>query len=115
MRVLNKLLIEFNSFSIISTHSPIILQEVPSRYIRIFDNNLKYESNLYDECFGETISRIISNVFDVRADESNYKNYFLEKKNQNYSKSDIEKIFNQKLSFNAKLYLNYLYENKVDD
>ena len=113
MRVLNRLLLEFNSFSIISTHSPIILQEVPSRYIRIFDNNEMYDRTLYEECFGENISRIISNVFDVRPDESNYKEFFLDKKKNNYSKSQIEQIFENNLSFNAKLYLNFLYGNEM--
>ena len=110
MRMLNKLLINFNSFAIISTHSPIILQEIPSRYVRIFDNNVFYDDKLWEECFGENISRIVTNVFNVRPDESNYKTFFLEKKEAGMSKQEIEDLFGDKLSMNAEMYLNLLYK-----
>ncbi len=112
MRMLNKLLVEFNSYAIISTHSPIILQEVPSKYVRIFDNNKNYDTTLYDECFGENISKIISNVFDVRADESNYKSFFIEKKREGFTKEEITGLFENSLSMNARFYLNYLFDEE---
>ncbi len=110
MRMLNMLLTKFNSFAIISTHSPIVLQEIPSKYVKIFDNNEFYETKLWEECFGENISKIIANVFNVRSDESNYKSFFVEKKTEGLTKEEIDGLFNNKLSMNAELYLNLLYK-----
>lgn len=109
MRMLNILLEKFNSFAIISTHSPIVLQEIPSKYVRIFDNNELYDTKLWDECFGENISKIIANVFNVRSDESNYKSFFRNMQNSGFSKKEIEHLFDDNLSMNAELYLNLLY------
>ncbi len=109
MHMLNDLLDKYNSFAIISTHSPIVLQEIPAKYVRIFDNNEFYETKLWEECFGENISQIIANVFNVRPDESNYKTFFQQKKEEGFSKEDMEKLFENNLSMNAELYLNLLY------
>lgn len=111
MRMLNKLLTEFNSFAIISTHSPIVLQEIPAKYVRVFDNNEFYEDKLWNECFGDNISRIITDVFNVRPDESNYKSFFRKRKEEGLTKSEIENLFDDNLSMNAELYLNLLYED----
>lgn len=114
MRMLNRLLKRFNSFAIISTHSPIILQEIPAKYVRVFDNNEFYDTTLWEECFGDNISNIIKNVFNVRPDESNYKTFFLEEKEKGIEKEKIEELFNDNLSMNAELYLNLLYGDKED-
>lgn len=109
MRMLNQLLEKFNSFAIISTHSPIVLQEIPAKYVRVFDNNVFYDTKLWEECFGDNISSIIKNVFNVRPDESNFKTFFLQKKEEGFSKERLERLFNNNLSMNAELYLNLLY------
>lgn len=112
MRMLNKLLEKFNSFAIISTHSPIVLQEIPARYVRIFDNNEFYDEKLWEECFGDNISGIIKNVFNVRPDESNYKTFFQKQKEDGISKESVEEMFDNGLSINAEMYLNILYEDE---
>lgn len=112
MRMLNKLLKKFNSFAIISTHSPMVLQEVPAKYVHVLDKNEFYDVNLYNECFGDNISRIVSDVFNVRSDESNYKSYFVQKKSEGLSKDDINLLFNHNLSINAEMYLNLLYKDE---
>lgn len=113
MRMLNKLLDKFNSFAIISTHSPIVLQEIPARYVRIFDNNEFYDERLWDECFGDNISGIIKNVFNVRPDESNYKTFFQKQKENGIPKEKVEELFDNGLSINAEMYLNILYEDEA--
>lgn len=112
MRMLTQILDTFNSFAIISTHSPIVLQEIPAKYVRVFDNNEFYEDKLWNECFGDNISRIITDVFNVRPDESNYKTFFKNKKKDGLSKQEIENIFADNLSMNAELFLNLLYESE---
>lgn len=112
MRMLTRLLRKFNSYAIISTHSPIVIQEVPSKYVRVFDNIDIFGCELYGECFGDNISKIISNVFAVRADESNYKTFFKQLKEEGYSRSQIENMFEDELSINANLYLNMLFQGE---
>lgn len=106
IRMLNKLLEEYNSYAIIATHSPLIVQEIPSRYIQI----LERESDVLTvrrpsiECFGENTTQITSEVFDVRSRESNYRMY-LRYALDNMPFEDVVNLFDNKLSFNALLYL----------
>ena len=113
MRMFNLLLEKFNSYAIISTHSPIIVQEVPSKYVRVFQKNedsTYITHNLYEECFGENLSNITNYVFDVIEKESNYKSFF-KKISKILNKEEVLKLFNNDLSFNALTYLNSLYHN----
>ncbi|WP_394557661.1 ATP-dependent nuclease [Priestia aryabhattai] len=112
MRMIYQILEEFDSYAVISTHSPIILQEIPSKYIRVFDriNNTPIIDTPILECFGENISNITNDVFEVREYESNYKTYF-RKMAEEKSKEEIIELF-EDLSFNALTYLNSIYHNK---
>jgi ABC-type multidrug transport system ATPase subunit len=113
MRMFYEILERFNSYAILSTHSPIILQEIPSKYIRVFtriDNTpLIHPPSL--ECFGENISNITNDVFEIREHESNYKMYFKFLSNR-FSDEQIIEMFNNELSFNALTYLNTIYKRK---
>ncbi|MFD7523860.1 AAA family ATPase [Paenibacillus chitinolyticus] len=113
MRMCYEILEEFESFAVISTHSPLIIQEIPSRYVHLFSriSNTPLVETLYNECFGENISTITNDVFEVREHESNYKNWF-KKMSVNNSKEEIIDLFENDLSFNALTYLNTLFHNK---
>jgi predicted ATPase len=69
LKTIKNILKEFNSFYILSTHSPIIVQEIPSRYIIVFDRQENYPLiyNPTIECFGENLSNISNSIF--RANE----------------------------------------------
>jgi len=110
MRMFGRLLEEYNSYAIFSTHSPIILQEIPSKYIQILDR----EEDVLTvrrpgiECFGSNISDIISDVFDVSVRESNYKSHLKElSKIMGYD--EILRSFNNNLSLNALIFLKNCY------
>lgn len=110
LRMFNKLLEEFNSYAIFSTHSPILLQEIPSRYIQILDrtDDIITVRKPDIECFGNSINNIIHDVFDVTNTESNFKSVLhalAEKK----SYQEILDIFNGKLGLNALIYLKSCY------
>lgn len=113
MRMFYEILEEFDSYAIISTHSPLIIQEIPSIYVNVFSriNNTPNVEKLQMECFGENISIITNDIFDVREHESNYKTWFRQM-SENYSKEDIISAFDDDLSFNALTFLNSLYKNK---
>ena len=109
MRMINSLLEEFNSYCIISTHSPMIIQEIPARHIRIFERvgNTPSVKMLEEESFGDNIGNIINNVFRISNYESNYKS-ILVKLFEEKTKEEISQMFSNKLTFNALTFLSTL-------
>lgn len=111
VRMFYRLLEEFNSYAIFSTHSPLILQEIPSKYIQILDRvddslNVRKPDI---ECFGNNISEIVFDVFDVTSRESNFKSRLRElSKNKSYG--EVVELFGGKLSLNALIFLKNCYK-----
>lgn len=60
------------------------------------------------ECFGENITQIISDVFDVTRNESGYKQT-LERLSTKFSEEELLELFENKLSINAMIYVKALY------
>lgn len=113
LRMLYKLLEEFDSYAIFATHSPLIVQEIPSRYVQILsrvDNVLMVRRPML-ECFGENVTNITNDIFDVNGSESNYKT-ILKKLSAKMSFDDVVNIFNGALSFNAMIYLKGCYKDE---
>ncbi|WP_203248504.1 AAA family ATPase [Sporosarcina beigongshangi] len=107
IRMLNVLLDEFNSYAIFSTHSPLIVQEVPSNYILKLvrtERNTLLVSNPITETFGENISDIVNEVFNVMENESNYQSILREQLKE-MSKEEIISYFEKGLSMHALTYL----------
>ncbi|WP_404460853.1 AAA family ATPase [Sutcliffiella horikoshii] len=118
MRMIYEILTVFKSYAIISTHSPLIIQEIPSRYVRVFNRigNYPYISTPSIECFGENITNITNDVFDVREFESNYKSHLRKLYNKKNNVDGIHELFPEGLSFNAMTYLNSLsYISKEEE
>ena len=113
VRMFYRLLDEFNSYAIFSTHSPLILQEIPSKYIQILDRvDNSFNVRKPDiECFGNNISKIVFDVFDVTSVESNFKSH-LRKLSQNKSYDDIVELFDGQLSLNALIFLKNCYKEE---
>ncbi|WMX58623.1 AAA family ATPase [Peribacillus sp. R9-11] len=113
VRVLNNLLEQFNSYAIISTHSPIVVQEIPSKYINVIERygSVPFVRPMHIESFGENLSNITNEVFDVGSTESNYK-MILQKLSAEMSYDEILELFDLELSYNAVIYLNKLFRDK---
>ncbi len=113
MRMLNLLLDKFNSYAILSTHSPLIIQEIPAKYVRIFERsgNITSIKLPLNESFGENISSIIDDIFRVENYESNFKACLKEMFNV-LGHEELLNLFKNKLSFNALTYLNILSYEK---
>lgn len=110
MRMFTLLLERFNSYAIFSTHSPLIIQEVPSKYINVLNriDDILTVRKPDVECFGNNITDIIFDAFDVSNEESNYKT-ILCKLSKIMSYDEIIKLFDNNLSVNALLYLKNCY------
>ena len=107
---------KYDSYAIFATHSPIILQELPSKNIQILEkiDNTVAARNPLIECFGDNISQIISDVFDVTETES-YHKQVLKRLSKEVSEEDVYELFSGHLSLDAKIYLKTLYRGNHND
>lgn len=114
--LIHDLLNKKDSFAIISTHSPIIVQQIPSQYIRVI-NRLDNIPDIFSpncETFGENLSAIDRDIFSNIDFDLFYKNNLKSLKEHYPNTEYIENsIFNGNLPFNACLFLeNIENENK---
>ncbi|MBD8082352.1 AAA family ATPase [Chryseobacterium caseinilyticum] len=107
IRTINFILDEYKSFCILATHSPIVVQEMQSKYIRIFDR-IENSPLIYApviECFGENLSEISNTIFKVDEEKELYKTQLDQFIEQNKSFDEINDLFQHGLSLNARIYL----------
>ncbi|MEZ8046978.1 AAA family ATPase, partial [Vibrio sp. 10N.237.312.C02] len=107
------ILIDLNAYAIIATHSPIVLQQVPSKFIRVFDNNSgKVNSRVLEiETLGDSLSSITNEVFNTFEINQPYKE-LLKNLFRNNSIEEINDLFEGKLSLSCELYLESLRNNE---
>lgn len=106
---INEMLWMLNAYAIVATHSPIILQQIPSKFVRVFDN---YSGQLTTrtleiETLGENLNAITHEVFNTFESEQPYKQ-ILKSLSLKYSNEEINDIFDGKLSLSCQLYLESL-------
>ncbi len=114
MRMLYDLFVEYNSYAIIATHSPLIVQEIPSRNIKKFvrENNYLDIMEVPLETFGENLSAITEDIFNVRDTESSYKTILRNAiVQEGLTLEDVLEKFPIGLSYNAMTYLNIIDKN----
>lgn len=111
--LLNEILEDFESYAIVSSHSPIILQQVPSRYVKVFKRymNTPEVTPLSDECFGETLTNITEKVLGLAEPEYDYRNVLM-KLSSDYAMEEVLEMFDGKLCLNAKIFLTSIYNRK---
>ncbi|MBR5645904.1 MAG: ATP-binding protein [Treponema sp.] len=109
------LLEKYNSYAIVATHSPIIVQQIPSSHVRVLkrDKDFIFSTILPNESFGENLTTITDHVFGKISEKEYYK-IVLERLLCFYKPEEIEgKLFSDKLSLNATLYLRN-YRNEIE-
>lgn len=108
IRMLDRLLKKFDSYAVIATHSPIIIQEIPSHYVTVFDRegNTPMTYKLGFESFGENIDSLTQEVFKTKDVNGNYKDV-LTKLSEKLSYEEVLSLFENKLS---QSYLLGLYQ-----
>lgn len=104
--VLNRVLIEHQSFAIIATHSPIVIQEIPKKRVILLsrDGNNTSVIPMHFETFGESISELTRHVFDTVSIPHYYKKV-LKRLAQNMSFEEVDELFEYDLGLNARSYL----------
>ncbi len=106
LQLLRKLLNEFDSYAIIATHSPIVVQEVPSRSVRVFarQGSIPIQEALPIESLGANLTEIVDHVFMMNDDDKNYRN-ILEELIRNKTLEEVNALFDGRLTLNARAYL----------
>lgn len=113
INVIYKILDRFDSYAIIATHSPQIIQEIPSSSIFIFSRNENSTPvrKLGMETFGENLTTLTQKIFHT-VDVDEYYKKVLKDLSEKYSVLQILKLFDKDgrvLSLNAKIYLESLF------
>ena len=91
-----------NSYAVIATHSPVVLQEIPSQYAHVLrrEGSLNYVENPSIETFGENIGLLTRHVFNLDNSQSDYVGT-LRSLPSDLSLEQIEKLFRLGLSSQA--------------
>jgi predicted ATPase len=110
MRLLHLLLLEFRSYAIVATHSPIVLQEIPARDIRILDREggVPIISRYPSESFGENLTEIVNTAFRVDEQHKNYFHILRQLVEKRGSREQITAVLGKRLSLNARMALHAL-------
>ncbi|SHG23010.1 AAA domain-containing protein, putative AbiEii toxin, Type IV TA system [Marinomonas polaris DSM 16579] len=109
----NSILDKYDSFSIVATHSPIVIQEIPKKRVILLtrEGDVTLPTFMDFETFGESISELTRHVFDTAEIPNYYKNV-LKKLSENKSFEEVNELFESQLGFNAKSYLLSQYGDK---
>ncbi|MFI6227191.1 AAA family ATPase [Micromonospora echinospora] len=106
IRAMNRVLQEYDSYAIISTHSAVVLQEIPRRYVRILQRygRRTMVREPLAETFGENVGYLTSNVFDLDSTKTDY-HAVLEDLADDLSMDEIEELFDYDMSTQARSYV----------
>jgi hypothetical protein len=96
----------FDGYAIIATHSPVVLQETPARYVQVLrraaDQNRVVAPSI--ETFAESIGVITQEVFNL-GDGSTDWHETLRALARRYNLEQIEEMFGLRLGFAARSYV----------
>jgi ABC-type nitrate/sulfonate/bicarbonate transport system ATPase subunit len=120
MNVINSIVERFESYCIITTHSPLVIREIFSRNVYIIEKEDSYVSlrRIGIESFGQNISVLTDEVFQNRDVQKNYKRIIANMVNRGFSYKKILKKIQfdeQPLSNNAKIYIKSLIANRNEE
>jgi len=105
IEILHELLDQTDSFAILATHSPIIVQQVPSKFVRVFERlgSIPYIRSLDMESFGENLTILTNEIFQKSSSDEYYKTILKHLKFM--SNDELNSAFPNKLSLSARLFL----------
>jgi hypothetical protein len=112
MRLLYDGLERRQAFAILATHSPVVLQEIPSRSIRILrlEGRVPSVSPYARESFGENLGDIVAYAFDVNEADKSYAT-ILRALARTMPRADVEALFDGQLGLGARLLLREQYRS----
>jgi predicted ATPase len=111
MQTLQALVDQFDSYAIIATHSPVVIQEVPRKRVIRFERegDVTVAYPLDQESFGENIAELTRQVFET-VEIPNFYKQTLKRLAKNLTFDEVLALFDNQLSLHATAYLASLYE-----
>lgn len=106
LRTISRVLEDFESFGIIATHSPVVLQEIPKKYVRVL-RRFESETRVNEpsiETFGEGIGALTNQVFDLENSNADYQSV-LKSLAKTKTTEEIDRLFEFGLSAQAYSYV----------
>lgn len=103
---LSNLLRRTNAVSIIATHSPVVLQEVPKRCIYKLSRfgEISKAERIQSESFGENVSVLTREIFGLEVDNSGFHNLLKDRieTEPSITFEEVNRLFNGELGSEAK-------------
>ncbi|MCF5022318.1 AAA family ATPase [Pseudomonas lurida] len=111
--VLSEILVKFDSYAVVATHSPVVIQEIPAKRVLVFEReqNLTIAHPLLLESFGESVTELTRHVFETIEVESVYRRT-LKRLARSEPAEQVLARFDQGLSLSAEAYLLAQYGKK---
>jgi len=108
--ILHEILQEFQSFAIVATHSPILLQQVPRRFVRLLRRRgAKTTIRLPPlETFGEDLGELTRRVLDLAEPEIDFHALIERLVQEGKTASEIREMFERGLPLPVEIYLDSL-------
>lgn len=112
--VLSQVLQEFDSYAVIATHSPVVIQEIPAKRVLVFqrEGNVTTAEPLLLESFGESVTDLTRHVFETGEVESLYRRTLRELAAEESAEQVLAR-FKLGLSLSAQAYLLAQYGKKA--
>lgn len=110
VRTFNAILDQRRAYAIVATHSPVVVQETPSRFVTILERveNKTTTKQPEFETFGESIDNITQNLFDTDFRSSHWKHVLKELATEGYDVDGAAaEVSNKPLSLLARTYFAY--------
>lgn len=111
---LSEILEEFDSYAVVATHSPVVIQEIPAKRVLVFEReqNVTVAHPLLLESFGESVTELTKHVFETIEVESVYRRTLKDLARQELAE-EVMARFDHGLSLNAQAYLLAQYGKKA--
>lgn len=117
VRALSELLLAMNGVSIIATHSPVVLQEIPKSCVwkvyRQGDNTLVDRPKI--ETFAENLGTLTSEVFSLEVELSGFHNMLTMSVNTGKSYQEIIREYNEQIGYEGRAILKALIAERDKD
>ena len=113
--VLTDILKSHDSYAVVATHSPVVIQEIPAKRVMVFQRteNLTTAEPLTLESFGESITELTRHVFGTIEVENLYRTT-LRDLAEDETAEQVMKRFDRGLSLSAQAYLLAQYSKSIN-
>jgi len=116
LNVLSEILESHDSFAIIATHSPLVIQQLPMECVHVIRRDRMTPMVLKPtfQTFGESLSELTKFVFSSTEADRDYRSVLDRMyREENENVEAVRAIFNDQLSLSADIYLESLREGKA--